>query len=152
MRLGLCIVTLAFVIGGCNPSKPSFAAKPTREQMLSGEWTGKPVEEKSPKGEKFLSEQLGGYSITLNQDHTFSLDWRGLTKEGTWTVTGDRVKLSVTKVFDKTREQATAEKLTEDLKLFDDSTELKLSQDDKSLTLPSHSSGSQTVLFQKSPK
>lgn len=152
MRLGLWIVSISLLLSGCTQGKSPFAAKPTREQTLSGEWTGKPVDEVKPKGEAFLSEQLGGYSIKLNQDRSFSLDWRGLTKEGTWAVNGDQVKLTVTKVFDKTREQASAEKLTEDLKLFDDSTTLKLSKDDKSITLPGTSPGSQTVVFQKSPK
>lgn len=149
--LTLSAVVLLLCLG-CGPGGAFKPGPVTREQKLAGLWTGKPVEEKSPKGETFLSEQLGGYSIKLQDDGRFLIDWRGLTKDGKWSVSGQTVTLKVEHVFGRTREQAKAESLADDLKLFDDSTELKLDEGDAHLTLPGTSPGSQTVVFSKSPK
>jgi hypothetical protein len=128
----------------------------TRVEHLSGSWKGlnkeDPDHPKEGASSNILTESLGGYQLVLNSNATFSSDWRGLKRSGTWAIVGETIELKTDRVFDKTKsaaetENKTAGKEVNDLSLFDTQNKLDLASDDKSLTLKATEKGAETVIF-----
>jgi len=160
MRNVATVVALLAVSLGCSPGKAP-ALEPvseaaTREGRLAGVWKGKHPAGEADSGpsSNYLAKQVGGYTLTLDGAGTFTSDWRGLKREGRWSIEGATVKLHVLKVLGKTREEALSEnkagaKPAHDMKLFESSDELAITAKDTKLTLRPDAPGAKTVVFLK---
>ena len=146
------LAALCFGLLGCGPKGPLAA----RTDKVSGNWKG--LNEEDPKHPKegassnILTESLGGYQLKLNSNGTYSADWRGLKKSGTWSIVGDTIELHTEKVFDKTKSEAGAEnksagKDVNDLTFYETQNKLELSAGDTKITLKGTQKGEENVIF-----
>ena len=146
------LVVMVSLAVGCSgpPGKVTKGTVPaTREGRMSGTWKGIPKAEDASKSKQgsaspYLSEQLGGYSLVLNPDGSFSADWRGLRKSGTWRIQGEAVILTPDSVMGKSKSDA-----GDDAHYFEQDNSLKILQDDTQLKLEAKSQDAESVVFSK---
>lgn len=121
---------LAAAIFGCG----------SREKQLVGKWTGDlkiPDSKKDDPMVKMAQGMMGALSLELKDDKTFVMSMM-VPFEGTWTVSGDKLSLQVTKMMGMTVEQAKSaartQGQTKDLDQMDKPMEFSISADGKELT------------------
>ena len=154
----LLFVAVVLPIFGCQPQSSASSKSTKGSQNLAGVWVGKHKEDpnrpKEGKESNFLADRLGGYTLKLDEDGNFLADWRGLSKEGIWKVSGSTVELTITRVFGKTRaeaeeENSSAGKTINDIALFDADTRLEIRADKSQITLPAQQKDSEAVIFSR---
>lgn len=101
---------------------PAGGAPSSVEVKLFGSWQGemkdkdpnqkkkpgdptKKTEDHTPEMSNSLLEVMGGYSLDLRNDYTFTLSMVGLTLDGDWELVGEDIKLKPAKILDKTKDE-----------------------------------------------
>ncbi len=131
--LGAVSVALLLLVVGCSSNL---------EQKLVGKYKGEigmdPKSEKDDMAAAFAKALLGNLSLELKADKTFSMSIM-VPVEGTWSVSGDRLLLKVSKamgmsVEDLEKGAASEGKPAADLEQMKEPLEFSVSSDGKTLT------------------
>lgn len=148
-RLPALLAVVVVAVACQGPSGSGGNATKTPAGASAVLWTGTPKPATSGgDSSPHLSEQLGGYSLTLRDDGSFEADWRGLKFDGKYVRTAGKLTLSPVTVLGQTREESVRAKSGD--ALFEPFA-MAVSSDGSRLTLESRGPEGQDVVFTLGP-